>query len=460
MKAWLRLGIVVLMVGSPLWAQLAAEPIGLQISPQATTRPALRWRLLPPAVDYTAGNAAGKYKAAAAALQKSLDHADGELLDELLEQPLAGLDAGRGAALLERQSGALALLEAGARMDALDWQSKVREEGIKVLLPHLGTCRTLCRLLAVGVRVDVARRDWPAAQRKLQTGLALGQHVGQGDTLVEALVGAGISAKMLRAAREWMSEPTSPNLYWALADLPRPFIDGRRALGHQRFFIDFMMPTVKRCREGRFDANTWADLVKDLAGVRGAMEPGEPGQVLTGVGAGLAFLPSAREYLKDSGFTPEEIQKMPIPEQLGRWFVGTCDETLDEVFKWHGLPIAAGPDDRAMERTIQEMGARYRNPLPGVLLPSLTRARKTFAQVDRQLVMMMAAEAIRHHSATTGRLPVKLTDVSLPILPDPLTGRALNYQLTETGARLWADDLPDEKRPLGPEFELRFTPAR
>jgi RNA polymerase sigma-70 factor (ECF subfamily) len=53
----------------------------------------------------------------------------------------------------------------------------------------------------------------------------LGRHVSPGPSVIQALVGIAIDFTMVRNMEDLIQIPAAPNLYWSLADRPRPFID-------------------------------------------------------------------------------------------------------------------------------------------------------------------------------------------------------------------------------------------
>ena len=84
-------------------------------------------------------------------------------------------------------------------------------------------------MLAMRVRLDMLDGKLDQAVEDMQTGFALGRHVGGAPILINSMVGIAISHIMLNQVEEFVQLDKRPNLYWALADLPRPLIDLRQA---------------------------------------------------------------------------------------------------------------------------------------------------------------------------------------------------------------------------------------
>src|SRR5262249_39762901 len=75
------------------------------------------------------------------------------------------------------------------------------------------------------------------AAHTLQTGLALARQVGEAPSIIPALIGKAITAEMTQQIDQFVQCEAAPNLYWALTDLPRPFISLRVPLQGERLSI-------------------------------------------------------------------------------------------------------------------------------------------------------------------------------------------------------------------------------
>ncbi len=136
------------------------------------------------------------------------------------------------------------LLDAAARREDYDWSSPFREQGYSTLLPHLNGDRYLGSLIELHALQQIHAAKFDDTVNTLRLGFELGQKIGQEQYLISGLVGVAIIAQTSDAAAELMQQPQSPNLYWALAALPRPMISLQRAfarepLGSRRHFINW-----------------------------------------------------------------------------------------------------------------------------------------------------------------------------------------------------------------------------
>jgi len=247
-------GPIVLLVAAVAAAQPkvdAAPAPAVQNVRQLTTTPAeapvpaLRLALRVRQADRLPGNAALDYYRAALlvpewprdAMASEKQHAR---LDGWDAAPLDKLPVADVTTYLDTFTGGFDALDAASRRDGLDWRQgvAVKMDRLEDLFRETGKFRELARLNGFRVRRDLARDDFDAAARDLRSGFRLSQAVGEGSTTVQLLVGVAIGSLTVGQADQFVGRPGSPNLYWALADLPRPLFDPRPALEGESVFFE------------------------------------------------------------------------------------------------------------------------------------------------------------------------------------------------------------------------------
>ena len=113
------------------------------------------------------------------------------------------------------------LIKQAARCKKCDWPYWDDEE----LSQKLSKFRTIAFYIDLQARVQIAQGQYDKAIDTVKTGFTMAKHLGDSPTLLQGLVGIAISARMFRPLEQFVQEPNTPNLYWALRDLPQPFID-------------------------------------------------------------------------------------------------------------------------------------------------------------------------------------------------------------------------------------------
>src|SRR5262249_26458559 len=115
---------------------------------------------------------------------------------------------------------------------------------VQILLPDLQEMRTFGRLLALKARAEVADGNFSEAVRTLETGFAFSAHVNEAPFLINNLVALSSANQLLDVLLELAERPDAPNLYWALATLPRPLIDPRRGYEFEQVVPELQFPDL------------------------------------------------------------------------------------------------------------------------------------------------------------------------------------------------------------------------
>jgi hypothetical protein len=424
----------------------------IQVSVKAAEGPApraLRYPLLPDDAELTPGNAAlqwlraGRAAVAAPALTA-------EQYDQWLgEKPLAVPSRDKVRKHLDSCRAALRHAELAARCERCDWETPpltVQNFGtIDSMLVDIQALRALAALLSLQCRLQLSEADWDGAAHTLQTGLALSRHLCQGPTLIQCLVGIAIGGIMQGRVEEWMATPGSPNLYWSLAALPRPFVDIRPSLRYELATLYRSYPALRRVGKEKYTARQIEALVEEVtAGLAKLEEPDGklPLDDKLGISVATARLyPDAKAALLAAGRKRDEVEAMPALQVVLIHLLDRYDRLGDDTLKWMGLPYWQGRS--GLEEVKKELDGSLTGPgsfLIGSLTPAMLKVYDASTRLDRFFAGLRAVEALRLHAAAhDGKLPEKLSDVRAAPLPiDPATGRGFDeaYQYKDGQAVL------------------------
>ena len=124
----------------------------------------------------------------------------------------------------------LKLLAAAARCKLCNWPKW--KPG--TMAPDLSEYRSLSFLLELKARLEIVRGDYDEALLTMQTAFGMARHLGQAPTCTQAMVGTAIGGMMCKEVELFIKGKDSPNLYWALANLPRPLADIKNAIESDR----------------------------------------------------------------------------------------------------------------------------------------------------------------------------------------------------------------------------------
>lgn len=422
--------------------------VRLKVHAAALPSPALKYMLLPELRDVLPGNAALLYQRSHSpewwnAVYRSPDFAK---VTELLNMPLSKIPPERLDKLTLLPGSALKELDRAARYEYCDWDMlrRVREDGIGTLLPDVQGFRTAAQLLALRSRKQMLAGDLDKALYTFQTMLQLSRHLNESPILISMLVSSAIANTTLNQVEDFVQREKAPNLYWALADLPQPFLDLRKPLQGEKVMIDALMPGVRDLiRDPKAPPLTTA-VVEQSVGLLSALELSHVDKHKFMIAWTAARIyPAARRYFLAQGRTAEQLDALPVTVVGLMYTLVKYDEFFDDMYKWHSTPYwEARPGLQKAEAKF--LKAKREEPestlLATLLAPAVQRVHFTRAQLQRRVAALQIVEALRWYASEhDGNLPARLEDIKEPRLPlDPVTGKAFEYTLAKGRALLYA----------------------
>ena len=414
----------------------APTVVHLTVTPQAAPTPALRYQLLPELREMNPGNPVQGFLTCFMEQnsfffsKEEVENREKWLTMPLKDLPIKKLHDYGGAGL--RQA------DFAARLDKPDWQilRKMRRDGYDTLLPDVQVMRVLARALMVRCRGAVAQRRFDDALTTAKTMLALSRHLGEHPSLIGDLAGVAVASEACGPLEEMIQQRGCPNLYWALTDLPSPFIDFRRGCQGQ-IVIDEAEFHLLDEKAPMSDARMqqFVDRIRRF-GPSDPVRPdclaikGDPADWVAAQARNADRLRAARKRLVEAGLAEENLKQFPAQQVI------LLDEKLDYEIErdkklktvalpyWEFEKFQAAPPTNKVEHLIPWM-------------PAFLNVRQAGARLDQRLGLLRCVEALRMYAAENdGKLPAKLSDVKLPLPVDPITGKPFTYHLDGNTATL------------------------
>jgi hypothetical protein len=380
----------------------------------------------------------------------------GEKAASWRESPLDKFPIAEARPFVDRWKIKLEQIAFGARRQTCTWNytlDEQKEDALMILLPDAQVLRDWSRLLALKARLEIAEKKYDEAIRTIETGLAVGRHLGDGPFLISTLVGVSCAYVMLAELDVLLAQPDAPNLYWALTALPRPLVSMRMAMENEQELGVWIVPEIADLDRPR-DGAEWSALLarlhtrlRHLAKTSVAVD----GKVIDlGQDATLAqfrteYLPEARAYLQGrnrstEGMTNDQILVLSIADRYR--------ELRDDWYKFFYLsspevaPYYTRPTRPDME------GKKGPIAIFAALLPTVVSVKIAETRADRKVAALRIVEALRMHAAgKEGGLPESLDEIKeVPIPTDPMTGQPFAYHLEGATAVLSAPP-PQPKQP-------------
>jgi hypothetical protein len=410
----------------------------LTVSSAPAPIPALKYRLYPRTTDRKDGNAVPIYLRFAHERSDATKKLLREKPDEWNKLTLEKLPLTEVQPFLDNYKYHFHQLDLGARRKTAEWNYTLDAGNpIGILLPDAQEIRMYAPLLVLKARVEMAAGRFPDAIRTLETGFSLSQQISEGPFLITDLIAIACATKFADCLLEVIERPNAPNLYWALAVLPRPLVEQRKSNEFEQQILELQFPylaDLDRIHSPEEWDMTLRRFRKDVEQIfQGSpnVKPVKPGSAVTDPAAKSSDLPTAKKYLAEVvGMAAARIDTMSPAEVLIRYQMSYYHEIRDELFKGYYIPFPQSqPLFVEAERRLKSGPDTEAARLAEGLLPILRAVRLAQIRIERKLASLRAIEALRMHAAANGgELPDRLDQVKVaPVPNDPGTGQPFEY---------------------------------
>ncbi len=461
-------------------AQEPQEARKFIVSPQTVPSPALRYVLLPPLKDLKTGNAVQHYyrcfapdaihfyrnqpfaESTRAWLTSPYDQAARKGLPPSLQQQqtkkTTGKDDGevvpatREELNLFLQYSFLDEIDQAARRTYAEWEylERMKEQGMALMLPDLNGIIILAELVQIRARLAVMEGNHDRALHHLQTGLAMAQHLNDAHILICSMTGMAIAKNMLKIVEEFIQTPKAPNLYWALTDLPSPFLDFRQAYAGDRLAIEYLLGDPKQLEERIFTNEEMQTLVNKKLKPLLRMDGQHGNNELT-----LMILneyPRAKAWLLEQGRSATDVERMTATQAVLLFAKARFQVLADDFAKHFQLPLAERiAHAQAFNEKVKELRSQQDASyfLGFYFYGYYQNVWIRLVETDRDIALLRCVELLRHYAAGHDRhLPSGWDDVKdLPVPVDPLTGKRFAYKLQENHATITLEAIPGSPNP-------------
>lgn len=210
--------------------RFASGPFELAVYPAKAPESAQKYQLLPKADKQTDADAVPLYEKAIQALPRG--RKQDKQIQEWLKLPPEPeqLPQKQVVEVIQKLMESLRLASEATRCKQCNWP--IWKPG--TMPPDQSEYRSLAFSLELWARMEIVHGEYDRALLVMQTGFGMARHIGQGPTTIQAMVGTAIGGMMCKEVELFIKGKDSPNLYWALANLPRPLADVRNAIETER----------------------------------------------------------------------------------------------------------------------------------------------------------------------------------------------------------------------------------
>lgn len=327
--------------------------------------------------------------------------------------------------------------------------------GIEVLnyrLSEAQESRAISRGLTLVSRLAIIEGRFEDAIEHIRMNYQLGQDISKQRFLVCSLIGMAEVGMANKSVIELISAAESPNLYWALSELPSPIIDMREALNLEMSFGLRMFPVLLDAETRTHPPEEWTrllttmvdDFTESLESLGNSRFARQKTLAQFGaMGMSLVVYPAAKQRLIDAGKLPHEVEAMPVSQVLILDAAREFQIAADSFEKWSFVPYH---QMGTVELQAFAPPAGFGKLLAHQLLPAVQAARTAQMRTQWQLDGLRVIEALRMHAAVTGDFPSSLDEIDVvPVPQNPITQDDFVYRLDGDTAVLelpFSDGMP------------------
>ncbi|MEX2171627.1 MAG: hypothetical protein WD851_20075 [Pirellulales bacterium] len=312
---------------------------------------------------------------------------------------------------------------------------------IMLLLPEIQQMRELARMVNLGARLAVAEGRLDDAIDLLRINYRMAQHTATEPFLVSQLVGIAIAGVGNGVLVDLIGTPDSPNLYWALTELPSPLIDMRTSIRFELEIGQRIFPFLQDAETVTHSPDEWrlmwGQALVDLTSLsdRASFTGNLPAQ-FGFVGLSLTNYSHAKRSLIEWGFEPERVEQMPVGQALAIYTKRIYERISQSYEKAVLVPFTDADrfEDEARRlvdraRPFSDGPDREIFPVAANLLPAVSAARNAQVRIEREFAALRVIEALRMHAAENdSELPNKLNEVTcVPVPVNPVTDQPFVY---------------------------------
>ncbi len=422
--------------------------IPLTLTPALPKRPLSEWYLLPEYREMQPGEHIGGFLNCFSEQDFFYNRENSEKRAAALKLPLAELGTQYGVesgmAYKSKYSNMMSRMDQSARYTRIEWNEyfNLRKDGAYMLIPEVQKFRQLAQVLALRLRVEIKAKEFDKAVVTIRTLFGLAKTLETHPTLIGQLVGYAICQITFRGIEELISQPGCPNLYWSFADLPTPFISLRQGTGGERLFIQAQFQnslSVTRAMSDK-EVGEVVQMIRELQGVNEA-------KVVRADDAATRYglLATNEELLKTirKRLTEETIVDADVVKKMSAGQLVMLEDVHqfmnynDDLLKWMNRPAAEAL--KALSKDDEELTKLKKAGwvASGLFTASIRRVKVAQARCDQHLAFYMTIEALRMHAAEhKGEFPAKLSDITVAVPNDPVTGKPFTYELKDGIATL------------------------
>lgn len=480
----------VLGLGSPVLAQLSVVDgedgvlvYRLTVSPSPESTPLLKYRLTVPHEERVVGNAATLYLRSTAenglsSPRKNATDMVGKdpFYDWAQKTPLDEIPADKLRAVSQLfDSWINNHIARATRCSECDWGlGEEALSGMDLLtfpLPSMQNTREFARVLSLRTRHAILDGRYDDAVEHLRMTYQLGRNVGKVKLLVCSLIGY-VEAAMANDSMLWLIVgDDSPNMYWALSEIPMNVVDHHASLNLD-LSLGLKLMDLEHAESLELSKEEWnRRLERVLSQLRHGLDNPEPEEensvpitdLMSAIGGQTAY-DAAKRRLMASGMQEQNFDGMAVGQVMlvdaAREYKKVAQELeAHSLLPWQmarkSLPVIE--EAFRSEKAAQTIGRQAAMQI----MPAAYATLRAKFRTQRDIALLRSIEALRMHAAEQGAFPKSLDEIENVVVPNnPATAKPFLYRREEGVAII---DLPasdDVGSPVSGSIDSKTGPKQ
>lgn len=227
MKRIITISIIWLLLTSATYANQELPWTELTFKPTKATEAAQKLRLLPTAEEQTDADAVPLYQKAIQSLPADFNSRQ---FSEWRKLPPDQLPAEQVESALKKLKPVLDLVADATKCKHCNWPFIKPGQVSQQYMDELSKYRQIAFALDVQAKLQITQGQFDDAMKTITTSLAMANDMGDAPTLIQGMVGIAIASLNLNRIEQFIQSQNTPNLYWALENLPQPLVNINKAI--------------------------------------------------------------------------------------------------------------------------------------------------------------------------------------------------------------------------------------
>lgn len=483
------------------------QTIRLEVPAAGESKPALKYRLFPPRFERKLGNAAPLYHKALAMAKDAYENDEKRFQsmrlfgirdekrrklwwgDDLPEE----LSPEAAARFIEDYAEFFTTVDEASLCAECDWGLSTEDFSWYLedseLNDSLSSIYYLTQFLGIGICYALEQGDLEQALRWTRNLFALAENWVKIPMITNMIIVSGIISAGTSWVDQIIASGQSPNLYWALTQIPRFSRHYLRLVESERNLFVSVDPQLKEIdnpardedhdfwhgfgKKFLVDVQGHTKVLEDLVDTREEIhkkeaDPGEDfsreeareqirQEMLESAeamfkGQTEAFeifkktlypadpqtildeLPAIKQTILDWGYPPERVERLCAEHLVAIYAVRVHDELFDEINKWFGLDYLTwesfhqGEAGEQIQKAVESYGTQFAQMIADLLHNPYYIF---LVNAEQEIDALRVVEAIRLYAAAHDeKLPKKLDKIiDVPIPRNPMTGKPFEYKV-------------------------------